>query len=104
MQTEPSPVPKTETGRARVVIASVTPQIDCGRYPIKRTVGEKVVVEADLFTDGHDAIGCLLLYRQEPEPQWTEVPMEVLLNDRWRAEFTVLALGLYRYSLQSWVD
>src|SRR5437868_2393495 len=44
-----------ENGRRRVVIENVTPQIiDGGRYPIKRVVGESVLVEADIFVDGHD--------------------------------------------------
>ena len=101
---------KEEVGRQRVIIEGVEPEIDCGRYPIKRTVGEKVVVEADLFTDGHDAISCLLLYRPEGKPgsraavKWTEVPMEFLDNDRWRAEFTVTGMGRWLYTVTGWVD
>ena len=42
-----------EEGRRRVAIENVTPQIDAGRYPIKRTIGERVAVEADmLLLDG----------------------------------------------------
>ncbi|MCL4371325.1 MAG: alpha-1,4-glucan--maltose-1-phosphate maltosyltransferase [Chloroflexi bacterium] len=93
-----------EDGRRRVVIESVEPEIDCGRFPIKRTAGEKVVVEADVFTDGHDALACILLYRRESDPGWTEVPMEPLVDDRWRGEFVVSDLGGYRYTLQAWVD
>ncbi|MDP3039062.1 MAG: DUF3416 domain-containing protein, partial [Deltaproteobacteria bacterium] len=62
-------------GRRRVIIEGVKPEIDGGRFSIKRVVGEKVVVEADIFTDGHDALSCILLYRREEESQWTEVPM-----------------------------
>jgi starch synthase (maltosyl-transferring) len=46
-------------GRHRVVIEAVRPQLDCGLYPIKRSLGETVVVEADAFTDGHDRIACM---------------------------------------------
>ena len=104
METRTNPTQKPETGRARVIIEGVTPQINCGHYPIKRTIGEKVVVEADIFTDGHDAISCLLLYRPDHVADWTQVPMEFLINDRWRGEFTVRELGRYRYCLQGWVD
>lgn len=93
-----------EEGRRRVVIEGVKPEIDCGRFPIKRTVGEKVVVEADIFTDGHDAISAVLLYRGEKDNSWVELSMEPLVNDRWQAEFTVTELGEYRYSLRAWVD
>ena len=58
---------KQDDGRRRVVIESVLPQIDCGRFPIKRIVGEKVVVEADVFADGHDQVACQLLYWRENE-------------------------------------
>ena len=95
---------RIEEGRSRVVIQNVSPELDCGRYPIKRTIGEQVVVEADAFTDGHDLLSCVLLYRKEPDTDWAAVPMLPLVNDRWRGEFTVTALGQYRYTLLAWVD
>ena len=58
---------RDDYGRKRVIIQKVKPEIDSGTFPIKRTVGEKVVVEADIFTDGHDALSCVLLYRKEGE-------------------------------------
>ncbi len=91
-------------GRRRVVIENMTPEVEDGRYPIKRTIGEPVVVEVDTFADGHDRLACALLYRRESEETWTEVPMTQLGNDRWRAAFTVSALGRYRYSAIAWVD
>lgn len=80
-------------GRRRVVIEGVKPELDCGRFPIKRTVGEKVVVVANVFADGHDAVACALLYRRENEAVWQEELMQPLGNDRWRAQFTVTELG-----------
>jgi starch synthase (maltosyl-transferring) len=91
-------------GRSRVIIAGVAPEIDGGRFPIKRVVGDETVVEADILTDGHDALSCALLYRQESEADWTEVPMQPLGNDRWRASFQVQTQGHYRYTVQGWVD
>ena len=41
-----------EEGRRRVIIEGVSPEIDGGRFPIKRIVGDKVIVEADVFTEG----------------------------------------------------
>lgn len=93
-----------ETGRQRVVIDRVRPEIDGGRFAIKRTAGEKVRVEADVFTDGHDALGCLLLYRDERDAAWSEVAMEALGNDRWRGELTVSTVGRWRYTVTAWVD
>ncbi len=91
-------------GRKRVAIESVSPELDAARFPAKRVVGEKVVVEADVFADGHDALACVMRYRHETVSEWTEVPMVPLVNDRWRSEFTVTELGRYRFTVEAWVD
>ena len=88
----------------RVMIEDLSPQIDCGRFPVKRTVGEALTVEADAFTDGHDAIACVLLVRREEEDSWRETPMEPLVNDRWRARVIFDAPGRWLYSVEAWVD
>src|SRR6266508_4251135 len=90
-------------GRNRVVIERVTPRVDDGRFPIKRTVGEQVEVEADVFADGHDVLAAAVRWRREEEPGWRETAMEPLGNDRWRAVFTVEDLGRYRYTVAGWV-
>ena len=91
-------------GRRRVIIEGITPQVDCGRFPAKRTVGDQVRVEADIFTDGHDAIAASLLAHREGSDEWTEIPMKPLVNDRWEAAFRVSELGRYGYKVQGWVD
>jgi starch synthase (maltosyl-transferring) len=90
--------------RRRVVIEGVKPEIDGGRFPIKRVIGEHVEVEADIFADGHDSLAGVLLYRTELESEWREVPLEPVTNDRWWGTFTVSQLGRYCYTLQAWVD
>jgi starch synthase (maltosyl-transferring) len=95
---------KEVTGQTRVVIEEIKPEIDDGRFPIKRVIGEKVVVEADIFADGHDVISALLLYRKENDREWAETPMELLINDHWRGSFVVTELGRYRYTVLAWVD
>jgi starch synthase (maltosyl-transferring) len=89
---------------ARVVIESVRPQVDGGRYPIKRAVGEEVQVEADVFADGHDQVACELLYKFESDEAWKSVPMDFRLNDHWVGAFTVEKLGRYQYTVRGWVD
>src|SRR3954462_5454509 len=91
-------------GRMRVVIEGVDPEIDCGRFAIKRVVGDRVTVEADVFTDGHDALSVVLRHRREDASDWQETPMQALVNDRWRAAFSVSQIGEYRYTLQAWID
>jgi starch synthase (maltosyl-transferring) len=91
-------------GRSRVVIEEVSPQIDGGAYPVKRVVGDKVIVEADVFADGHDAISAVLTYRYREDAAWEEVPLKPLINDRWTAEFVVERLGEYSYAVTGWID
>lgn len=93
-----------DDGRRRVVIEGVRPEIDGGRFPIKRVVGQSVVVEADVLADGHDEIAGVIRYRHEREEQWTDVPLIFVENDRWRASFEVLEPGLYYYTVIAWID
>ena len=102
--TSEQPTTGLDQGRSRVVIENVKPEIDCGRFPAKRTVGERMTVEADIFVDGHDALSALLLYRKEGASTWVETPMQPLVNDRWRGTFKVNEIGNYYYTLQAWVD
>jgi starch synthase (maltosyl-transferring) len=99
-----TPAIPLQGGMRRVVIENVTPEIDAGRFPIKRIIGDTVSVEADIFTDGHDAISCVLQSRKESASQWTEAFMDSLGNDRWRMAFRVDELGRYRYAIVAWVD
>ncbi|MES2564562.1 MAG: alpha-1,4-glucan--maltose-1-phosphate maltosyltransferase [Pseudomonadota bacterium] len=91
-------------GRVRAVIDRVIPEVDGGRFAVKRVIGDTMIVEADAFTDGHDALVCVLGYRHESDLQWREVRMSALSNDRWRASFALERLGRYRYTVAAWVD
>jgi starch synthase (maltosyl-transferring) len=91
-------------GRRRVVIESVKPSVDGGRFPAKRVVGDMVRVEADIFTDGHDSIGATLLSRHVDSDSWLERPLKPDVNDRWFGEFQVTDLGRYRFTVEAWVD
>jgi starch synthase (maltosyl-transferring) len=91
-------------GRKRVAIGDVTPEIDGGRYPVKRTIGETVKVQAVVFADGHDMIACQVLYRHKTDAEWLALGMTAVGNDSWHAEFPVSCLGLYSYTVRAWVD
>jgi starch synthase (maltosyl-transferring) len=91
-------------GRVRVIIESVTPAVDGGRFPIKRVVGDRVQVEADCFADGHDVVACELLWRPRGAADWHRSTMQALGNDRWQAGFVVDALGAWEYTVRAWVD
>src|SRR5436853_3190068 len=94
----------TDRVPSRVILEGVAPEIDCGRFPIKRTVGEEVVVEADIHTDGHEVLAAALRYRPAEANEWTEVAMTPRGNDRWSGRFLVTRQGYYEYTLQGWID
>jgi starch synthase (maltosyl-transferring) len=91
-------------GRCRVAIENVTPEISAGRFAVKRISGDRVVVEADIFADGHDSLAAVLKFRAAENFDWSETPMEFLTNDRWRGEFAASRLGNYFYTIEAWVD
>ena len=101
----PTATPRLDPAlQRRVVVEGIAPEIDAGRFPIKRTIGESVVVNADVHADGHDTLAAALLYRREGAAEWSEVPMDPLGNDRWTAQFTVTELGRYQYTVEGWID
>jgi len=91
-------------GLCRAIIAAVDPEIDHGQFPIKRTVGESVIVQADVFGDGHDVVHSVLLYRQAGEETWSETALTPLVNDRRQGTFTVTQVGRAEYTIVAWVD
>jgi starch synthase (maltosyl-transferring) len=88
----------------RVVVEAVEPQVDCGRFAVKRVVGEDVIVQADVHADGHDVVGAVVLFRRAGEERWRESPMRALDNDRMQGSFRVDALGRYEYTVEAWID
>jgi starch synthase (maltosyl-transferring) len=88
----------------RVVIEAESPQVDGGRFAVKRIVGEPVTIEADVFGDGHDAIGARVRHRQSGSRRWVETRMESIGNDRWRADFTPDSLGVWQFEIEGWQD
>ena len=88
----------------RHLIEAVTPSIDCGRYPVKRVVGEPCVVEADIFRDGHAIIRAIIKWRRWDETDFAEVPMSPLDNDRWRGSFLLAENTRYVFTIEAWTD
>jgi len=85
-----------------VVIRNVSPEIDGGRFAIKRVPGEQISVAAEVFSDGQDALSVVLKYRPGDRHDWTEVPMTESEADCWSASFTVTAIGCYVYTVEAW--
>lgn len=90
--------------RNRVIIENIQPQLQGGRYFIKRIAGERVDVSADIFGDGHDAVRASLLYKENDAKKWTEIFMTPDVNDRWTVTFVPEKQGYYEYKIEAWID
>ncbi|MBW3563734.1 MAG: alpha-1,4-glucan--maltose-1-phosphate maltosyltransferase [Acidobacteria bacterium] len=93
-----------DEGRKRVVIAAVEPTVDGGRFAVKRVVGDRVEVTADIFADGHESVGARLLWRKSGEKEWSSAPMAHRDNDRWAGELAVDAIGRWEFTVEAWID
>lgn len=90
--------------QTRIIIENVLPQLDGGVFAIKRIVGQKINLSADVFSDGHDVLECCVKFKHENEKNWQEVRMIPTVNDEWIAEFKVEKQGFYTYFVEGWVD
>ncbi len=87
-----------------IVIEDVYPELDCGRYPVKREVGDRLEVWADIFKEGHDVVSAVLKHREEGESAWSETQMRLFENDRWNAAFDLPKNTRYEYAIEAWHD
>jgi starch synthase (maltosyl-transferring) len=98
------PLPRTKVPPTRIQIQRVAPQTDCGRYAVKRTVGDRVDVSANVFRDGHEILGAAVRYRPVGERRWREAFMHHEGNDRWTGHFEPARCGRWQFNVEAWVD
>src|SRR5436190_18377374 len=94
----------------RVVVEHIRPEVDGGRFPIKRSIGEAVEVTARIFADGHEVLVAVLRHRHSQglitSAKWRETPMTMTApgTDEWRSSFDVDVIGWHEYQIVAWVD
>ena len=98
------PLPETNAPPSSIIIERVQPEIDGGRYPIKRVVGDVLRVSADIFKDSHDKIAAVLQYRRKGDTHWQEAEMRLVDNDRWSGEFLLPSNTRYEYTIAAFPD
>src|SRR5690348_14212816 len=98
------PLPKGTSPPARIQIENVWPILDCGRYPVKRTLGRRVAVWADIFRDGHEILRAAVKYRPVGARAWLQMPLEHQEADRWHGIFEPTALGRWQFVIEAYVD
>ena len=98
------PLPNTKQPPPRIQIQAIEPIVDCGRYAVKRTVGDRVDVYATVLKDGHDTLGGSLRVRAPGETEWRELPLRPFGNDRWGGSFTPERPGRWEFAIAAWTD
>jgi starch synthase (maltosyl-transferring) len=90
--------------RRTIIIERIEPELDGGRHPVKRVVGDQLIVTADIFADGHDLLDAALLVRADDEADWHEAPMRPIDNDRWSGHFELTRNRWHAYAIEAWRD
>ena len=98
------PTAQRAVSAARIAIENVTPCVDNGRFAVKRVVGDRIEIEADIFVDGHEALAAALLWRPIDQRDWHQAPMVLAENDRWRGVCVPDRIGRYVYAVEAWCD
>lgn len=93
-----------KTGRQRTIIENISPMVEGGLYPVKRTIGEWIIVEADVFADGHDHVTPVLMYRLAGTRKWSNSAMKPVGNDRWQGAFLLYSMGSFEYSIRAFIN
>ncbi|CAB3786030.1 maltotransferase domain-containing protein [Pararobbsia alpina] len=92
------------TAAPRVIIEHVQPAVDDGRFAVKRVVGDRLRVSADIFMDGHDTLAGVVLWRAADQTEWQETPLEFTGNDHWVARVPLVRLGRFEFTIEAWRD
>jgi starch synthase (maltosyl-transferring) len=95
-------LPKTRV--PRIVIEDVYPELDSGRHPVKREVGDRLEMWADIITDGHGLLQAAIRYAPPGETNWRSAPLALLANDRWHGGFDLTEIGRWRFTIEAWPD
>lgn len=91
-------------GQQRVFIENIQPQVNCGDFPVKRVIGDKIKITADIYCDSHDVLSAEVLHKFQDDKEWKAAEMEFVINDEWKAEFPLDSMGSYFYTVRAWVD
>jgi len=89
---------------SRILVETVYPELDGGRHPVKREVGQTLAVWADIVRDGHDVLAAVVKYRKQGDGGWIETPMRHFDNDRWTGAFRLAENTRYLYTIEAWTD
>ena len=97
-------VAKSIRWSGRVAIERICPAVDGGAWPAKRALGDEIIVEADIFSDGHEHVDADLLWRRKGSGEWLRSALQVQQNDSWRGLFRPDEIGPHEFAIEAWRD
>ena len=90
------------TLKENLVIENIRPNIEGGRFMLKREPGDTVTLQADIFRHSHEKYDAAIFYRHVSKKKWEKAPMHFVDNDLWEGVFTVNSIGYYEYKICAW--
>ena len=90
--------------RRPIIITHVGPTLEDGRYAVKREVGDRLTVTADIFKEGHGVLAAAVVFRAQDDPAWREAPMRLVDNDGWAGDFLLESNTRYQFTVEAWTD
>ena len=90
----------------RIPIERVAPVVDCGRQMAKAVVGERVTIAATVYREGHDAVGCNVVWRTPGglKQPFTRMRLEGQGRDRWVAYVDPDLMGRWTFCVEAFSD
>ena len=94
----------------RIAVTAISPSVSCGQYPARAVTGETVVIGANVFREGHDAVAADVVVKG---PDGKKRPFLRMAagepgTDRWTAPLEIpddpAAEGLWSFTVEGWSD
>lgn len=73
-------------------------------FAAKHVVGRALVIEADIYADGHDLLAAEVSWWADDEKDRKALPLIPTGNDRWRATVLPARIGRHYYFIEAWRD
>ncbi len=97
---------RTDGGLGRIPVTGVTPVIECGAYPVKAVVHERILIQANVFREGHDSVNASVILTS-PGGTQRRIDMKQVEPkglDIWQAYVRMAAEGDWTYRIEGWSD
>ena len=97
---------RTEGGFGRIPVTGVSPVIADGAYPAKAVAHERILISANVFREGHDAVNASVILTAPHGTQrridMTQVEPKGL--DIWQAHVRMATEGDWTFRIEGWSD